>query len=78
MNSKYSLTSAIWGNVGWNAASMFVKPSADGSFSFSNVPPGRYRLTAWHKIAGYHKVDVVVPESGSVNVNISVPVDMEP
>jgi plastocyanin len=56
----------------------FVKPSADGGFSFSGVPPGRYRLTAWHKIAGYHKVDVVVPESGSVNVNLSVPVDVEP
>jgi hypothetical protein len=54
----------------------YVKPSADGSFSFSNVPPGRYRLTAWHKIAGYHKVDVVVPESGSVDVNIRVPVDV--
>ncbi|HTC34717.1 MAG TPA: DUF2012 domain-containing protein [Bryobacteraceae bacterium] len=55
----------------------FAKPSADGSFSFSNVPAGRYRLTAWHKIAGYHKVDVVVPESGSVTANISVPVDVE-
>ena len=54
----------------------YVKPSADGSFSFSNVPAGRYRLTAWHKIAGYHKVDVVVPESGSVDVNIRVPVDV--
>ncbi len=30
-------------------------PSADGSFSFANVPAGRYRLTAWHKIAGYHR-----------------------
>jgi len=56
----------------------FVKPSADGSFSFSNVPAGRYRLTAWHKIAGYRKVDVVVPEGGSVNVNVSVPLDVEP
>jgi plastocyanin len=55
----------------------FAKPSADGSFSFSNVSAGRYRLTAWHKIAGYHKVDVVVPESGSVTANISVPVDVE-
>ena len=54
----------------------YVKPSADGSFSFSNVPPGRYRLIAWHKIAGYHKVDVVVPESGSVEVDIRVPVDV--
>jgi plastocyanin len=56
----------------------YVKPESDGSFSFSNVPPGRYRLNVWHKIAGYRKVDVVVPESGSVEVNISVPVDMEP
>ena len=55
----------------------FQKPSADGSFSFSNVPAGRYRLTAWHKIAGLHKVDVEVPETGSVDVTIRVPVDTE-
>jgi len=42
------------------------------------VPPGRYRLIVWHKIAGYRKQDVVVPETGNVEVNISVPVDMEP
>jgi plastocyanin len=56
----------------------YAKPGADGGFSFANVPPGRYRLTVWHKIAGYRKVDVVVPETGSVDVKISVPVDMEP
>lgn len=56
----------------------YVKPGADGSFSFSNVPAGRYRLTVWHKIAGYRRVPVVVPESGNVEVKISVPVDMEP
>jgi hypothetical protein len=56
----------------------YAKPGGDGSFSFSNVPQGNYRLTVWHKIAGYRKVDVVVPETGSVEVNISVPVDMEP
>lgn len=55
----------------------FMKPSSDGGFSFPEVPPGRYRLTAWHKIAGYHKVDVVVPETGNVDVNIRVPVDTE-
>jgi Copper binding proteins, plastocyanin/azurin family len=56
----------------------YAKPGAGGSFSFSNVPAGRYRLTVWHKIAGYRKQDVVVPETGSVEINISVPVDMEP
>jgi plastocyanin len=60
------------------ASPWFQKPASDGAFSFSNVPAGRYRLIAWHKIAGLHKVDVEVPESGSVDVSIRVPVDMEP
>jgi plastocyanin len=59
------------------ASPWFQKPSPEGSFSFSDVPPGRYRLTAWHKIAGPHKVDVEVPETGSVEVTIRVPVDAE-
>jgi len=59
------------------ASPWFQKPSADGSFSFSNVPAGRYRLTAWHKIAGLHKVDIEVPETGSADVTIHVPVDTE-
>jgi plastocyanin len=57
------------------ASPWFEKPSADGSFSFSDVPAGRYRLTAWHKIAGLHKVEIEVPETGSVDVSIHVPVD---
>ena len=59
------------------ASPWYQKPSADGSFTFSNVPAGRYRLTAWHKIAGLHKIDVEVPETGSVDVTIRVPVDTE-
>lgn len=55
----------------------FAKPSADGSFAFSNVPAGHYRLIAWHKIAGLHAVPVDVPETGSVDVKIRVPVDTE-
>jgi plastocyanin len=60
------------------ASPWFQKPAPDGSFSFSGVPAGRYRLTAWHKIAGLHKVDVQVPETGSAEVTIRVPVDTEP
>ncbi|HEX5229544.1 MAG TPA: hypothetical protein VFW44_17655 [Bryobacteraceae bacterium] len=59
------------------ASPWFEKPESDGSFSFANVPPGHYRLTAWHKIAGLHKVEVDVPESGSAEVTIRVPVDTE-
>jgi len=59
------------------ASPWFGKPSGDGAFSFSNVPPGRYRLTAWHKIAGLHKIDLDVPEAGLSGVTIRVPVDTE-
>ena len=56
----------------------FEKPSGDGTFSFHDVPAGHYRLTAWHKVAGFHAVEINVPESGSVNATIRVPVDVEP
>jgi hypothetical protein len=59
------------------ASPWFQKPAADGSFSFSGVPAGHYRLTAWHKIAGLHKVEIEVPETGSADVIIRVPVDTE-
>lgn len=59
------------------ASPWFSKPSADGSFRFSNVPAGHYRLTAWHKIAGLHRVNLEVPQSGAVNANIRVPIDTE-
>jgi hypothetical protein len=55
----------------------FQKPAADGSFSFSDVPPGHYRLTAWHKVAGLHKITLDVPESGVADATIRVPVDTE-
>jgi plastocyanin len=56
----------------------YGRPSADGSFSWNDVPAGHYRLVAWHKIAGLYKTEVDVPESGKVEVNIQVPVDVEP
>ena len=59
------------------ASPWFGKPEADGSFSFKGVPAGHYRLTAWHKIAGMHALEVTVPEEGRVEVNIRVPVDVE-
>lgn len=42
----------------------------DGSFRIENVPAGRYRLRAWHFDRGQEEVEVVVPESGTVRVEI--------
>jgi plastocyanin len=54
-----------------------ARPDGDGSFSFAKVPAGHYRLMAWHKFGGLHSVEVDVPESGPVEVQIRVPVDTE-
>jgi len=55
----------------------FAKPAPDGSFSWEGVPPGHYRLKAWHNVAGLHAVEVTVPPTGKVDVTIRVPVDVE-
>jgi plastocyanin len=60
------------------SSAWYGKPSADGGFSWSDVPAGHYRLNAWHKIAGLYKTEVDVPENGKVEVTIQVPVDVEP
>ena len=57
------------------ASPIFGKPSADGSFNWSDVPPGHYRVVAWHKIAGLRQSEVDVPEKGSATVTIRIPVE---
>jgi plastocyanin len=59
-------------------ANPYTRPSADGSFSWTNLPAGRYRAVVWHKVAGRYTAEVVVPESGKTEVTIRVPVDAEP
>jgi plastocyanin len=56
----------------------FGKPSDDGTFTWSNVPAGHYRLVAWHKVAGLYSVPVDVPEKGAASVKIRIPVDTVP
>lgn len=55
----------------------YAKPSSDGGFAWKDVPAGHYRLAAWHKIAGLYETEVDVPESGTVEVSIQVPLDAE-
>jgi plastocyanin len=71
------LHSNMYAAIVVTASPWFQKPASDGSFSFEGVPAGRYRLSAWHKVAGLHKIDIDVPESGSVEAVIRVPVDTE-
>lgn len=56
----------------------FGKPGEDGTVAFHDVPPGHYKVMAWHKAAGMHQVEVEVPATGESRVRIQVPVDREP
>jgi len=55
----------------------YARPAEDGSFSWSNVPAGHYRLTAWHKIAGLFKTEIDVPENGQTETTIRIPIDVD-
>ncbi len=65
MHAAIVVTSSPW----------YGKPAADGTFSWSNIPAGHYRVIAWHKIAGTFQTEVDVPDSGRAEVTIRVPVD---
>jgi len=54
----------------------YGRPSADGTFSFHDVPAGHYRITAWHKIAGLYRTGVDVPGTGNVSVKLRIPIDV--
>ena len=41
----------------------------DGSFSIDQVPPGSYKLTAWHPVLGLKEQEVTVAAGGKLDVN---------
>lgn len=49
------------------------KPRADGTFSWPDVPPGKYTLMVWQKLVGLVHKTIVVPATGSVHVNVPLP-----
>jgi hypothetical protein len=44
---------------------------ASGSFSIEDLPPGTYRLTAWHPILGTHQQDLTVPPNETLSLDLS-------
>jgi hypothetical protein len=43
--------------------------AADGTFKIDQVPPGTYKLIAWHPILGEHEQEVSIAASGTIDVN---------
>jgi len=50
-------------------------PAPDGTFAWSAVPPGKYRVMVWQRSAGLVHKSISVPETGAVQVKFSLPDD---
>jgi hypothetical protein len=50
----------------------FAMTDADGHYSISNVPPGTYKLKAWHERLPADEQEITVPASGVTNVNFTL------
>lgn len=47
----------------------FATTDATGSYVIKDVPPGKYRLKAWHERLPAQVLEVVVPDSGDAKAN---------
>jgi hypothetical protein len=47
----------------------FSVADARGNFRIENIPPGTYRLKAWHERLPARVTEVTVPETGEVKVD---------
>ena len=52
---------------------VFADPA--GNFAVTDVPPGKYRLTAWNEIGGTTETPVEVSSAGAVSGNLSLTLD---
>lgn len=50
----------------------FTKPSADGSFTIANVPPGSYTLKIWHERTPDFEQQITVPAGGLAGLDFSL------
>jgi plastocyanin len=52
-----------------------AKAEATGRFVLPHVPPGRYTIVAWHKVAGFFRQTVQVGDPRSPPVQFFIPLD---
>ena len=55
----------------------YTVPAQDGGFTLADVPPGRYRLAAWHERIGENVADVEVKAGAAVRVTFVLPIDVQ-
>ena len=50
----------------------FARVDRSGHYVISNVPPGTYKLTAWHERVPAQTQEITVPEQGGTNVDFKL------
>lgn len=50
----------------------FMKVEENGTFTIPDVPPGNHTILAWHPVAGETTTEIIVPESGMVEIDLEV------
>lgn len=49
----------------------YAVTDAKGSFSIEDLPPGTYRLTAWHPILGTHEQELIIAPNEVVSLDLT-------
>jgi plastocyanin len=52
----------------------YAQPGEDGTFSLQDVPPGTYKLVAWHMNAGFFRKTVQISSDSSTDVLLPIPI----
>jgi hypothetical protein len=52
----------------------FTIPKADGSFTIDNVPPGSYKVSAWHERIGETSQPVTIEAGRTADIQFALPI----
>ena len=55
----------------------FTIPESDGHFALADIPPGEYRLSAWHERIGESSKAIVVEAGRTVRIEFALPVETQ-
>jgi hypothetical protein len=56
---------------------LFTIPERDGRFALPDVPPGEYRLSAWHERIGESPKQIVVEAGRTTRIEFALPMDTQ-